>query len=208
MCYLLLVGAPTGIPACEREAYPHWSFMAICADMVRNGLASVFDGNPRITDKKACGAAFFDVDGTLIDIYTSPLHFTYWITWHARGMPAFVLLTSIFPLFVLMLVIVDKFSRKTSNKLLLYLQFAALPVERARELCAKYMQAHLESRLLTSIAARLKLHAAKGDLVMLVSAGPLPFVQALAISLVSSVYLFRRPSAIIFALLICAPFLI
>ena len=41
---------------------------------VRRGLASVSDGKPRNTNKKACGAAFFDVDGTLIDIYTSPLH--------------------------------------------------------------------------------------------------------------------------------------
>ena len=165
---------------------------------VRRGLASVSDGKPRNTNKKACGAAFFDVDGTLIDIYTSPLHFTYWMTWHARGVVGFTLLASVFPLFVLVLVVVDKFSRKASNKLLLYIQFAALPVERARELCAKYMQAHLGSRLLTSIAARLKLHAAKGDLVMLVSAGPLPFVLAFASAMVSPARFTRGPSADIF----------
>ena len=135
--------------------------------------------------REASGAAFFDVDGTLIDIYTSPVHYTFWLTWYARGPLACVLLAAVFPLFLLVLLAVDKFSRKASNKLLVFMQFAHLSETRADVLSSEYMRRHLPGRVLTAVAARLRQHAARGDLVLLVSAGPEPFVRAFAHAIVS-----------------------
>ena len=123
-------------------------------------------------------AAVFDVDGTLID-KVAAIHFTLWLAMKSSW-PRFALLLLVFPLFIAALLLADKASRVYSNRMLTFVQFAGLRAPQTALLCAQYMRAHLASRVLTAAVRRLRWHVARGHTVFLVSAGPLPFVQALA----------------------------
>jgi len=123
-------------------------------------------------------AAIFDVDGTLINELTG-LRIVIGNT-RKHSFLRYLLLVFVLPVFLFLLIVVDFFSRVLSQKMLVFVSFAHLPVATSNDFLKSWMVTKMKDFVLVETHKRLLYHLKEGHTVILLSGSPRELIAPLA----------------------------
>ena len=126
------------------------------------------------SDPQPSVAAFFDVDGTIVN--TTVVHYYAYFVTQDRSRLGRGLFWAAFTPQLLSLFILDKISRSAFNRVF-YRRYRGMEASRLRTLAEELLEEELKPRLFSDAVARIEQHQAQGERVVFVT-GSLDFIVA------------------------------